>query len=337
DDLWPSYLPVQSNLADFESDFNGPLMIGEYSFMAYSPQTPDYYPGIYEVAPDQPTRTSEYENFIAPLYEASPWVVGDDWFQYVDEPANGRVGDDEDNNFGLIDVNGNPYTDLVSGVQLLHNTVADRKLDSGPICDSWATSGSGVTCTANMPSATSEPLTMLTTSLPGGKVGTSYYMGGVYAAGGTPDYTYTVTQGKLPKGLKLALATGLITGTPTVAGTASFTVQAEDSAKSTPVSQALSITVAPDVAASVVTTTLKTGKQNRSYSMTLKATGGTAPYTWSVSAGALPAGLALSTGGVISGTPTASGTFDVTVQIVDSTSPTETATANLALTVDAVR
>ncbi len=331
------YLAVAPNLADFAADFNGPFMIGEYSFMAYQPQTPDTLPGIYEVAPNQTARTSEYENFAAPLYEDAPWLIGDDWFQYVDEPANGRTGDGENDNFGLVDVNGNPYTDLVSGVQLLHNTVADQKLDSGPICDSWATSGSGVTCTAYMPTSTSEPLTMVTSSLPGGTVGTSYFFGGVYAAGGTPDYTYTVTQGKLPKGLKLARTTGLITGTPTVAGTGSFTVQAEDSARSTPVSQALSITVAPDVKLSVTTTTLKAGRENSSYSAKLAATGGTMPYTWSVTAGALPDGLALSSAGVISGAATASGTFDFTVQAVDSTSPTQTATANLALTVNAAR
>jgi len=331
------YLAVAPDLADFAADFNGPFMIGEYSFMAYQPQTPDTLPGIYEVAPNQTARTSEYENFVAPLYEDAPWMIGDDWFQYVDEPANGRTGDGENDNFGLVDVSGNPYPELVAGTQLMHNTVADEKLDSGPICDSWANSGSGVTCTAYMPTSTSEPLTMVTTSLPGGTVGTSYFFGGAYAAGGTPGYTYTVTQGSLPKGLKLGRTSGLITGTPTVAGTTSFTVQAEDSAGSTPVSQALSISVAPDVKLSVTTTTLKVGKENKSYSAKLAATGGTAPYTWSVTGGALPAGLTLSSGGTISGVPTASGTSTFTVQVVDSTSPTETASANLTLTVDPAR
>ncbi len=331
------YLAVDPNLADLAADFNGPFMIGEYSFMAYQPQTPDTLPGIYEVAPDQPTRTSEYENFVAPLYEDAPWMIGDDWFQYVDEPANGRTGDGENDNFGLVDVNGNPYADLVAGTQLMHNTVANRKLDSGPICDSWANAGSGVTCTAYMPTPTGSPLTMVTTSLPGGTVGTSYFFGGVYAAGGTPDYTYTVTQGSLPKGLKLGHTTGLITGTPTVAGTTSFTVQAEDSARSTPVSQALTITVAPDVKLSVATATLKVGKENKAYSGKLAATGGTAPYTWSITAGALPAGLTLSSVGAISGVPTVSGTSTFTVQVVDSTSPMETASANLTLTIDPAR
>src|SRR6185295_19460891 len=53
-------------------------------------------------------------------------------------------------------------------------------------------------------------------------------------------------------------------------------------------------------------------------SQTLTASGGTAPYTWSVTAGALPGGLQLSAGGSISGTPTATGSFNFTVQVADS-------------------
>ena len=337
DRFWPAYLPVEQNLADFAQYFNGPFMIGEYSFMAYQPQTPDTLPGIYLVAPNQQVRTNEYENFVAPLYEDAPWLVGDDWFQFVDEPVNGRTGDGENDNFGMVDVNGNPYTDLVSGVQLMHSVAAHQYLDSGPICDSWATAGSGVTCTAYMPSSSSSPLTIVTTSLPSGTVGTSFFMGGVYAAGGTPGYKYTVTQGSLPKGLKLDHSTGIISGSPKVAGTSSFTVQATDSAGSPPVSQALSIAVDPSVKVSVSTTSLSNAKQNKSYSKTVTATGGTAPYTWSIAGGTLPTGLTLGPNGAITGVPTVSGTFDVTVQVVDSSTPTETATASLSLTVNPAR
>ena len=51
---------------------------------------------------------------------------------------------------------------------------------------------------------------------------------------------------------------------------------------------------------------------------TLTATGGATPYTYAISAGALPAGLSLSSGGVLSGTPTAGGTFNFTVRATDS-------------------
>jgi hypothetical protein len=51
--------------------------------------------------------------------------------------------------------------------------------------------------------------------------------------------------------------------------------------------------------------------------VTLSATGGVAPYTWSVSVGTLPAGLTLSSDGVVSGTPTANGYFAFSVQVLD--------------------
>jgi hypothetical protein len=334
DDVWHYYLPVAPNLADFEADFNGPFMIGEYSFMAYGPETPDTLPGIYQVAPNQQVRASEYENYFAPLLEDAPWLVGDDWFQYVDEPVNGRTGDGENDNFGMIDVNGNPYPDMVSAVQMMHSVVADEYGDSGPICDSWASTGSGVTCDAYMPAQSTFPLNIVTTSLPTGKVGTSYFFGGAYAAGGTPPYKYKIIEGKLPKGLKFDLKTGLITGTPTFAGTYAFTIQAGDSGGSTPVTQALSITVDPDVTLSVTTTKLKTAKLNKAYSATLAATGGTTPYTWTVTSGALPPGLTLNPNGSITGEATATGTFDFSVQVTDSSTTVETATANLGIFAD---
>ncbi|MGJ7902800.1 autotransporter domain-containing protein, partial [Lysobacter sp. 1R34A] len=71
------------------------------------------------------------------------------------------------------------------------------------------------------------------------------------------------------------------------------------------------------VAVTVNPATLPNGALATAYSQTLNATsanGGTAPYTFAVSAGALPAGLSLSNAGVLSGTPTAAGSFNFTVQ-----------------------
>jgi MBG domain/Bacterial Ig-like domain (group 3)/Putative Ig domain/NHL repeat len=56
-----------------------------------------------------------------------------------------------------------------------------------------------------------------------------------------------------------------------------------------------------------------------SFNQTVSASGGTSPYTFTVSTGSLPAGLSLSAGGVLSGTPTAVGTFTFTIQAQDST------------------
>ena len=340
DSVWPPYLPVEQNLANMEAVADVPLMISEYSFTDVSPTDPcSENDGVYLTANSQQQRANQFENFIAPLYQDTPALVGDDWFQFVDEPANGRIPDGENCDFGMIDVNGNPYPTMVSAMQLMHNAIADIAGDNGPVCDSWATSNSEVACTANMPTATGSALTIVTTSLPAGKVASEYSLeggGGVYAAGGTPGYSYKVTQGSLPKGLKLDDKSGIISGAPKSSGTSSFTVQAKDSGGSPPVSQALSITVNPDVKVSVKTTSLKTAKENKSYSETLAATGGTAPFTWAITAGALPGGLALGSGGVITGVPDVSGSYPFTVEVVDSTTPTETATANLKLDVKAV-
>jgi hypothetical protein len=70
---------------------------------------------------------------------------------------------------------------------------------------------------------------------------------------------------------------------------------------------------------SVATSLLPNGIASTAYSQTLNATGGTSPYTWSIASGMLPAGLTISSGGVISGTPTtAGGPTLVTFKVMDS-------------------
>ena len=67
-----------------------------------------------------------------------------------------------------------------------------------------------------------------------------------------------------------------------------------------------------------IASSLSSGTVNVAYTATLTATGGTAPYTWSVTAGTLPTGLSLSSAGVLSGTPTVAGSSSVTIQVADS-------------------
>jgi len=86
-------------------------------------------------------------------------------------------------------------------------------------------------------------------------------------------------------------------------------------------------------ALSVTPTTLPGGTVNSAYAATLTASGGSAPYSWSVSSGQLPAGVSLSAGGSLGGTPTSAGQFSFVVQVVDSASPQQKASANLSLTI----
>jgi hypothetical protein len=67
----------------------------------------------------------------------------------------------------------------------------------------------------------------------------------------------------------------------------------------------------------ISTTTLPVGTSGTAYSATLAATGGVPPYAWSASG--LPSGLSMSSTGTISGTPTTSGTFAASINVLDST------------------
>jgi len=154
------------------------------------------------------------------------------------------------------------------------------------------------------------------TTLSAGKVGTSY-SAAVAASGGTSSYTYAITSGSLPTGLSLS-SSGAISGTPTTAGSYTFTVTATDSGSNTG-SQSYTLVIAPNI---TIPTTLSAGKVGTSYSATLTASGGTSPYTYAVTSGSLPAGLSLSSGGAISGTPTTAGSYTFTVTATDSSSYT---------------
>jgi hypothetical protein len=83
----------------------------------------------------------------------------------------------------------------------------------------------------------------------------------------------------------------------------------------------------------VATASLPAATGGRSYTATLAAAGGVTPYSWSVPAGTLPAGLTLSTAGVISGIPDVAGTGTFTVTVTDAENPPMTATGVLSITV----
>lgn len=174
-------------------------------------------------------------------------------------------------------------------------------------------------------------------SLPGGTIGVAY-TGSITAGGAATPFTWTMTSGTLPAGLTLATSSDTtsvtISGTPTTAATSTFTMQVANSTGGT-ISQSFNITISVPPPLIVASGALPPGSVGTPYSATLQADNGTAPYTWSLISGALPAGLSLSASGVISGTPTATGTSDFTVEVTDSSKPTaQTATATIGITIN---
>ncbi len=181
--------------------------------------------------------------------------------------------------------------------------------------------------------ATAEPpaLRITTAELAGGRVGQAY-LARVEAAGGAPPYRWSVTQGSLPAGLNLDSASGTVSGTPAVPGTAEFAVEARDAANRT-VSRRFSVAVvaAPPAALTIVTpASLPPGAAGQAYNQVLTASGGTSPYRWAVKSGDA-AGLSLGAStGTLEGVPRG-GAYTFEVQVTDSRS--ETAARTFTLTV----
>lgn len=149
--------------------------------------------------------------------------------------------------------------------------------------------------------------------VPVGTVSTPYSL---QMTASVPDAkTWSVVDGALPAGLTLGPADGLISGTPTSAGTTTFTVRAEIDAQRVD-TKTLAITVRDRVAIGTVPT--PPSEVSVAFLMPLTATGGTGIFTWSVTSGALPTGLALTPSGAIVGKPTEAGRFAFTVTATDA-------------------
>jgi hypothetical protein len=157
-------------------------------------------------------------------------------------------------------------------------------------------------------------ITITPASLSSGVVGTPYAHS-LSASGGTGSKTFAVTAGALPAGLTLSGA-GAISGTPTAAGTDSFTVTATDSLGCTGTRLYVLQIACPTI--TMAPASLSSGTKDSSYAQQIGASGGTAQYAYQVTLGAIPSGMTLSTAGLLSGTPGATGGFSFTVSATDT-------------------
>lgn len=159
-------------------------------------------------------------------------------------------------------------------------------------------------------------LTISTATLPYG-IATVAYSQTVVVTGGVAPYTFSISAGTLPAGLTVNSATGAITGTPTTVGSNSFTVKVVDS-QGTPATATQAFSV-PIVGKLVITTTsLPAAIVGQAYTGVVNFTGGSGPYTCTVSTGTLPSWATLAVAGntcTITGTPTAPLSDTFTIQV----------------------
>jgi hypothetical protein len=183
------------------------------------------------------------------------------------------------------------------------------------------------TTSPGTPTPTVTPLMITTTSMPNGNVCASYtaFITANKGGGSSLD-TWKIVSGALPAGLTMAQSFGImstvVSGTPTTVQTTTFTVQVQDSAGET-ATKTLSIEIGPPLSLVITnqSSTLASGAVGTKYSASFFTNGGCLPLVWSITAGQLPPGLALtqnSTGqdnNIISGTPTTAGTFTFTATV----------------------
>ncbi len=174
--------------------------------------------------------------------------------------------------------------------------------------------------------------TIGTLSVSDGTLGV-YYAAAIAGSGGIAPTTYAVSAGSLPTGLSLDPNSGLILGTPTSVGNSTFTISLTDSVAAS-TSRAYSMNIIQSPAPTLLTASLTAGQKDVPYGDVISATGGKTPYTFSITAGSLPAGITLNAAtGLLSGTPTATGTSIVTARVTDSLG--SFASTSLSLTIGA--
>ena len=161
----------------------------------------------------------------------------------------------------------------------------------------------------------------------------------LFLTGGAAPYTWSVAFGQLPPGLTLQTfsdprdANNELVGTPTTAGTYTFTMRVTDY-QGDQATQQFTATINPPLQ---ITPTMPAGTVGVAYSQDLIAQGGVPPYSWSIFANdPLPPGLSLGTtapdfNNVLTGTPAQAGTFSFTIQVTDSAGYSTTGTVTITI------
>jgi uncharacterized protein YjdB len=150
---------------------------------------------------------------------------------------------------------------------------------------------------------------------------------GTYSDATTANLTSQATWASSKTAVATVSVAGLASGVSAGTATISATVGSVSGGTT------LTVQAAPLV---ITTSTFPTGVVNTAYSAALSTTGGTTPFNWSITAGGLPTGLTLNaSSGAITGTPTAAGTFNFTVNVTDAGNPVQNVSKLFSITINA--
>ncbi|MDB5529387.1 MAG: hypothetical protein JWR51_2490 [Devosia sp.] len=250
----------------------------------------------------------------------------------INSPTSYAVGSATTANNGLVSVNS-------SGVVSYTPPTSFRGNDSFTFT---ATNGGGTSASATVTVPVNDPIITVTpTTFTAGTTGTAYSQR-LAPSGGASPYTFSTTlaSGALPAGMSLS-GSGVVSGTPTETGSFTFTVTGTDNSVGTGHATFTSSTIALTITALTITAltitispgTLPDAAAGGDYNRTLTASGGSAPYRYSITADALPNGMTLSPEGVLSGSPQSVGRFDFTVTATDSSTSTLSGSQSYSITV----
>jgi putative Ig domain-containing protein len=222
-----------------------------------------------------------------------------------------------------------PHTGVLSGAANFSGTAGFV----ATVTDSASppkTATKGFTITASAPLQAPSPQTVAVGQYQSiTPAGLNFFSGGVW------PFTYTLTSGALPLGLRLDTVNDVITGSATTVGMYPITVTVQDSY--TPpevVSEQITVQVIPPQL-SIANSVPRQILLNRPFSGKVIANGGIPPYSFALSSGSMPAGLSSIDPftGQFNGTPTALGGSGFTVTVTDSSSPAKTASASFFINV----
>jgi large repetitive protein len=189
-----------------------------------------------------------------------------------------------------------------------------------------AVDSGGRSATADLSIRVVQALAVHTGTLPDAEAGKDF-SAQLQAVGGRGTLTWSL-MGEAPAWLTVS-STGLLSGTPPSPGSAMVAIAVADESGQQ-ATRPLPVTIRDPLAIPAIT--LPKATQGRAYAAQLVATGGDGAYAWAIDAGALPAGVALGSGGALTGAATVGGDFDFTVRVTDGSG--RVATRSLSIHVE---